>query len=427
MDLVEKYSILIKKNADKDPRKSINLIRFGLFLENMLTSKFPHKNTPDALKYLNKICLDDIRNPLAHPDKTVWVNIFAPCEILSALDLYPLSIEAFSSFMSGFKCEDFFIDRCENEGIAETLCSYHKTFIGASLYHMLDKPNFQVTTSIACDANINTFRYAANLYSNPHYEIDVPYEYSKEAEGYVVSQLKEMIALLEKSTHKKLDLDKLKEIIKTENETKHYIKKYINSLKYKYYPSTLTLQMYMLFPSHISIGTKDTYKFFKMLSEDIEKYPERKGKGIFWVHLIPFYHDVLRSYFNFNPNYQILGYDLILDYLEDMDYNHPLEAIAKKMINNIYNGPYQRKVDAVLKMVDTVNADGVINFCHFGCKQSSGGIMILKNALMKKGIPFLPLDGDAVDRRNSHSGQVKTRLEAFLEMLENLENKERNR
>ena len=34
------------------------------------------------------------------------------------------------------------------------------------------------------------------------------------------------------------------------------------------------------------------------------------------------------------------------------------------------------------------------------------------------GIPMLILDGDGIDRRNSHDGQIRTRLEAFLEMLE---------
>ena len=31
---------------------------------------------------------------------------------------------------------------------------------------------------------------------------------------------------------------------------------------------------------------------------------------------------------------------------------------------------------------------------------------------------MLILDGDGIDRRNSHDGQIKTRLEAFLEMLD---------
>ena len=31
---------------------------------------------------------------------------------------------------------------------------------------------------------------------------------------------------------------------------------------------------------------------------------------------------------------------------------------------------------------------------------------------------MLILDGDGIDRRNSHDGQIRTRLEAFLKMLE---------
>ena len=40
-----------------------------------------------------------------------------------------------------------------------------------------------------------------------------------------------------------------------------------------------------------------------------------------------------------------------------------------------------------------------------------------KEKLQEMDIPMLILDGDGIDRRNSHDGQIKTRLEAFLEML----------
>ena len=42
----------------------------------------------------------------------------------------------------------------------------------------------------------------------------------------------------------------------------------------------------------------------------------------------------------------------------------------------------------------------------------------MKAALRDEGIPLLILDGDALDRRNSHDGQLKTRLEAFFELLD---------
>jgi benzoyl-CoA reductase/2-hydroxyglutaryl-CoA dehydratase subunit BcrC/BadD/HgdB len=43
--------------------------------------------------------------------------------------------------------------------------------------------------------------------------------------------------------------------------------------------------------------------------------------------------------------------------------------------------------------------------------------MLLKEALKRQDIPYLSIDGDGVDRRNAHEGQVETRVEAFMEIL----------
>ena len=74
--------------------------------------------------------------------------------------------------------------------------------------------------------------------------------------------------------------------------------------------------------------------------------------------------------------------------------------------------------------MEELHADAVIHFCHWGCKQSARGVMLLKEEMRKRGVPMLILDGDAMDRRNSHDGQIKTRLEAFLELLDQEEEKE---
>ena len=87
------------------------------------------------------------------------------------------------------------------------------------------------------------------------------------------------------------------------------------------------------------------------------------------------------------------------------------------MVKNIFNGPFENKVKSIESIVKELNPDAVINFCHWGCKQASGGNMLLKESMNKLNIPMLTLDGDAVDRRNSHDGQIKTRFEAFLELI----------
>ena len=178
----------------------------------------------------------------------------------------------------------------------------------------------------------------------------------------------------------------------------------------------------MLFATHLNIGTPETLDLFRSFAEDIKQYPKYDGTRIVWVHLLPFYQETLKHYFNLNRDYQVQCTEMNLDYMDELDTTHPLEALATKMLNNLYNGPYEKKANMLVKLAKEMHADGVINFCHWGCKQSAGGVFQLRETLKAADIPLLVLDGDAMDRRNSHDGQIKTRLEAFLEILD----KERN-
>ncbi len=137
--------------------------------------------------------------------------------------------------------------------------------------------------------------------------------------------------MIEEDIGKKLDMEKLKEILKRENESKRYFKEYLKYQRNKYYPSSLTLHMYMLFASHVGIGSDEILEFYRMLVEDIKSYPDTHGLKIFWVHLLPYYQETMKQYFNFNPDYQIQCYDTNFDYMDELDVDHPLEALAKKL------------------------------------------------------------------------------------------------
>lgn len=417
MNLVKTYGNTIKKNINK-PKLVLKLIILGLSYAYGITSVMPNKKIAKPFRYLNRIGLKFVLEALKYPEKSAWVTLLAPSEILHAMDIYPLFIEAFSSFLSGMECEEVFIDYAERAGLSETLCSYHKAFLGAGEAGILPKPKFALTTSLICDGNLNTFRYLAQKYKLPYYCLDVPYYYSKETEDYVVGQLKEAVKMIEEVMGKKLDEEKLKQVLKREQETKNYLKKYLTQLKIKYIPTTIGLQMFMLFTSQVFIGRKETYKFYKMLAAEIEKCPEAEGLRIFWVHLLPFYHRTLQEYFNLNSRYQILDCDLNYAYWDELDYEQPYKALARKMLLNKYNGSFEKRISHISNLIDYLKPDGIINFCHWGCKQSSGGTMLLKQEMANKGIPFLVLDGDGIDKRNSHDGQIRTRLEAFMEILE---------
>ena len=381
MDLTQSYANNIKKR--QNPKTVLKMIKAGLKVQCFKLKKFPNKSLPKSLQYLHYIGTKFILDSLNTPNKTVLVNLLAPVEILHAMDLNPLFVEGISSFLSGFQIEDIYIDHAEKQGVSETLCSYHKIFLGAVEKEIIPKPLMALTTSSICDANINSFRHISEKYKLPLYILDIPHNYSKKNEDYVVKQLKEFISLIEKVSNKKLDLNKLKKVLEIENQTKQYFKEFLKELKTRYFPNTLTSEMFKFMISHVFMGKKETLKFYKMLTNDIKTFPKSTGKRIMWCHVIPYYQPDLKNFFDFSKEHQLLVEDFTYDYLEELDINNPLRALAKKMLLNMFNGDYERRVEKITKMSKYLNADALINFCHWGCKQSIGGISLLRDSLEK--------------------------------------------
>lgn len=412
------YGNAVRKLIPEKPEKAGVLIRAGLHLESFRCAHFADKRMPKAYRFLNSKAVGVVGDALDHPETYAWTNIFAPTELMQTFGLTCVSMECLASYLSGFWLEDYFIDRAEDEGITSTLCSYHKNFIGAVEAGILPKPVLGVTTSMVCDGNINTFRYLKERFGVEDSVLDIPQEWSPEAERYVVGQLQDLIRLLEQKTGRKFDEDALRETIRRENQSKEYYRSALKKRVDHDYPNTLTLVLFLLLATHLNIGSQWVLDFFKMLNEDIDHYPPAKGKRLFWVHLTPYSQPTLQSYLNYNSRYAIVGDDFNIDYMEHMDEAHPLEALARKMICNIYNGGFDRKAEACAAYVKELQCDAAVEFCHWGCKQSAGGAMLLKEKMREIGTPMLILDGDALDRRNNHDGQIRTRFEAFLEVLD---------
>jgi benzoyl-CoA reductase/2-hydroxyglutaryl-CoA dehydratase subunit BcrC/BadD/HgdB len=74
-------------------------------------------------------------------------------------------------------------------------------------------------------------------------------------------------------------------------------------------------------------------------------------------------------------------------------------------------------IEVLLNLVEKYKIDGVIHFAHWGCRWNYGRIKILKEALQRKGIPFLSLDCDSISSSDYFEGQLNSRVDTFLDML----------
>ncbi|MDO4553845.1 MAG: 2-hydroxyacyl-CoA dehydratase family protein [Lachnospiraceae bacterium] len=418
MSVVDKYINYVKEEAIHQPEKSWDKMVLGFKANKLKMKLLPKKGMAKGYQKLESLMMSFVADSLGKRGSYVWGNIFAPCEILQCFGLNTLSIECLACYFTGYHLEDYFIDCAQNSGIATTLCSYHKTFVGAVESKVVERPEYAVTTSLSCDGNLNTFRYLDKKMGVPYTFLDVPYSDDEESIQYLADQLRQLVTDLEDRFGQKFDEEKLRKTIRIENETRRDLKEFFELQTKHYYPGELISQLYMMMGTHLLIGTEEFRDLIKFMIEDIKTYPEFTGKKILWIHLLPFYQESLSKYFNENPDYQIIASDIIIDYMEEMDEKDPFTALAKKVIHNLYNGSYSHKAKMVGTLAKDLEPDAVIHFCHWGCKQASGGSILLKEKMQQMGIPMLILDGDGIDKRNSHDGQIKTRLEAFLELIE---------
>jgi benzoyl-CoA reductase/2-hydroxyglutaryl-CoA dehydratase subunit BcrC/BadD/HgdB len=95
-----------------------------------------------------------------------------------------------------------------------------------------------------------------------------------------------------------------------------------------------------------------------------------------------------------------------------------LEAISRRYLSNFPCArmyPSTNRFDRIVKLAREARVDGIISETIRYCVPYAHDIPLLSDRLKSEGIPLLTLD---VEYGTSGSGQIRTRVQAFLEMVE---------
>ena len=106
------------------------------------------------------------------------------------------------------------------------------------------------------------------------------------------------------------------------------------------------------------------------------------------------------------------------DPVEIEGYKTPLGAISHRYLNNFPCArmyPSDERFNRIIELVREFRVDGVISQIIRYCVPYAHDVPLLKDRLKAQGIPVLALD---VEYGTSGSGQIRTRVQAFLEMIE---------
>lgn len=417
MELVEIFGRYLEELSNSDPKKARWLLKAGWEAQNLRFQLLPNKQLFPADRYLAHLMMETMLKPLQKPEQSAIVSIFTPCELLHEVGLHPYNVEGFSCYLSASRTERGFLQQAENEGLSETLCSYHKTFIGAAGRGVLPKPGCIVYTNLTCDANLLTFRRLSEMFQVPAFSIDVPLAQNGDNVLYVAEQLRSLASFLEEHTGKAIEEERLKERLCCSRRTLKNYQRFQQERAGRYVPADLVSPLYCGMTNNLLLGTREEEKYTEMLLRDIRQAQPAKGKRIYWMHTIPFWSEAVRKELCLRENAQIVGCELAQVFDMEFDPQKPYEAMAKRMVYNALNGSATRRIEEGIRHAREAGADGAVWFGHWGCKHTLGGAQLAKKKFEEQGIPLLILDGDGCDRSHGGEGQTATRLGAFLEML----------
>ena len=354
---------------------------------------------------------------------TSWTTVFVPFEILNAMNVSGMFVEFFGAMLSGANMARKYFELAENTGYSTDSCSYHRTIIGAAQDGLIPEPDVLIGANIPCIGGVKALKRVGEMFNKDIFILNVPIEVTADSIDYLVKQYEQMIDFIEVETGRKLDYHKLEQSIKYNNQAREYLVEANELCKNVPSPSISNdLKNFIMFV--LLQGTKEGVEVAKIYRDEflhkvnngIHGLPNEKYRLLWIQNRIQFKTDLVEV---LEEKY---GANIVIDELnhiwwEPMDESDPLRSLAYRMITHPIVGPVERRLKTLKQLATEYKVNGAVNPAHWGCRQSSGARVLFKDALQQVGIPLIHLDVDCVDERNYSSGQILTRLEAFMEML----------
>ena len=358
------------------------------------------------------------------PRRIVWANIFVPPELIWGLGFIPFYPEIAASVVAGLGLAQEALHLADEFGVPRDLCSFHRASIGLAEAGFFPEAGAFVGVNFPCWAAGTFLAWEACRRGKPFYLIDIPSEPGESSAHYLARVLEEVAAGLASVRGNGYHIKGLRKAIKLSNEARSLalevreIRRRIPApLKGSKMIGHLGLVAYLF-------GSPYGVSYYRALRDYLERLarenrPEQPKQRVrlYWMHLKCFYPVELFNLLEDEKGAAIVFEEHSGVWWEPLREEEPFLSLAWKMLSHPSLGHVERRISKALADVEEFKADGAIHFNHWGCRQSQGAMAILRRRFREEGIPFLELEGDCIDENGYQDGQLRVRLEAFLETL----------
>jgi benzoyl-CoA reductase/2-hydroxyglutaryl-CoA dehydratase subunit BcrC/BadD/HgdB len=358
------------------------------------------------------------------PDKkVVYTSVYAfPMELLAAFDVVPFDFENAGGIIATTEMGVQMMKEAEDRGYSMDTCSLHRISLGASFMDYFPEPEILLTTSYYCDGKSKTNQILSRLYGKESLLLYVPWKISKASVRYVEEQLRQVAEKLSDVTGEKFEEDRLKEAIRSSNRARKSHLELLDLLKHRPAPwggiQSILFSIQGLLFNGTEVMEKMNEAFLRKIEERVKTgklWPEQHR--LYWFAWAPAYESHLFDMLGENE-VSVPLCETLRVYWDEIDEDHPFEGLALKCLKNPFVGPVTKRTEGLNKIADEYNIDGVLLFATPACRHANGAYRFLKDSVAKSGVPFLMLDMDISDPRGYSPEQTKTRLEGFIEVLD---------
>lgn len=368
-----------------------------------------------------------------------WVASTFPVEILLAMGIIPVWPENYASLCAARRVSVPLCELAERRGFSKDICSYARCVLG-SLFDGEDlpeggipKPDILVASTCACDTHLKWFQVASRIFKKPLLLLDVPYNVESASREnlpnhylqHYVSQLEDLVSLLEKHSGIRLDEDRLRKTLELSNRTSELWLKIQNNRKNIPAPMGAREAFSAVYFMLCIPGTEQAVDFYERLCDELVQRV-KQGAGVaenekyrlVWDNL-PLWFDLRIFQYLENLGAVVVAETFSHVWAGSLDSSKPYESLARKHLSNMANCTIERRIELIASLVKNFRANGVILPTNWGCRMMTIGETIVKKKIREMtGISSLILDVDSTDWRNYDEYRVKTKLETFLKTLE---------
>lgn len=357
-------------------------------------------------------------------EKLAWCGLLVPFDLLSAMGLVSCFVEFVGAELAMTDRVGPLLSAAEAAGYGSDTCGFHRAVLGASLEGLMPVPDFLIGTTGPCIGGLAVLENLATTFNRDFFLIEIPQTDSPEAVRFLTRQLEAMVDFVTAHTGQPLDRERLRESLTLTNQARELMLDVYDLAKGVPSPASGADLTNFGFVLPLMFGTQAAVRIAGAFRDH---YRARKIAGtsgvpgerlrLMWLqNRIQFKEPLVRMLEN---EYRAA---IVVDELNDIqwepiDLEDPLPGLARRMISIPFTRAAEQRVAHLRRLAEAYRVDGVINPCHWGCRQGTGARGLVTEGLKQIGVPVLNLEVDCADPRNFAEGQLKTRLEAFVEML----------